>query len=95
MAENEFDLAKKAGRPAFRENRISAGARGCKGHLATTGEGGTRKPASDVPARRPSTPEKKPGTAPLAPSQQGKRKWDQSWTSGHGAQSSKWPKSRS
>ena len=70
-------------------------ARGRQGHNATaTGEGSQRGTASGAPVRRPSTPVKKPGNAPPAHSQQGKRKWDQDWSNGQGAQNAKWAKSR-
>ena len=94
MAETEFDQAKKAGQlRVSREPQVGLRAL-CQGHTATTGEGVARKPASDAPVRRPSTPEKRPGAAQPAPSYQGKRKWDQSWSSGQGAQSAKWSNPR-
>jgi len=95
MAEAEFNLAKEAERLPFpRKLWVSRHARSSGTHTAAASDGGQRRPASDAPARRPTTPKKKPDAAPPAHSQQGKRKWDQDWSNGQGAQSSKWAKSR-
>ena len=63
-----------------------------EGRTATAGHVGQRGPAPDAPARRPITPVKKPDAAPLDVSHRGKRKWDQSWSTGQGALNSKWAK---